>query len=154
MVLIAFLLIMNICLLEWQRAHGLLLVALSCLVVTYGSAHGVFLWLVAAAHCLSLRDIGRRSIWAAFLVAAFLVAVALVSDASDASVTWLQAVDMSKYITDLYGSLFGTRDTLLLLALGLTLLGMLYSCMWPCASPLSLGDRANGPNAGLGGLLI
>jgi hypothetical protein len=35
---------------------------------------------------------------------------------------------MSKYFTDLYGSLFGTRDTLLHLPLGLTLLGMPAAC--------------------------
>jgi len=126
--MITFLLIMNICLLEWLRAHGLLLVALSCLVATFCSAHGVFLWLVAAAHCLLLRDIGRRFVWAAFLVAAFIVAVALVSDARDASVAWLQAGEISKYFIGLYGSLFGTRDMPLLLALGVTLLGMLAAC--------------------------
>jgi len=126
--MITFLLMMNICLLEWLRAHGLLLVALSCLVATFCSAHGVFLWLLAAAHCLLLRDIGRRFVWAAFLVAAFLIAVVLVSNANDASVKWLQAVDISKYFIDLYGSLFGIRDMPLLLALGVTLLGMLAAC--------------------------
>ena len=126
--MITFLLIMNICLLECLRARGLLLVTLSCLVATFCSAHGVFLWVVAAAHCLLLRDVGRRFIWAAFLVAAFVVAVALVSDASDASVTWRQAVDIIKYFTDLYGSLFGTRNTYLLLPLGVTLLSMLALC--------------------------
>jgi hypothetical protein len=127
--MITFLLILNVCMLEWAKAWAMPGVVVASLIATFCAAHGVFLWLVAAAHCLLLRDLRNRWIWAALLALAFVASIVLVSDKSEAAVGAGKAIGAVGYLLQVYGSLFGTRDPRWLWPLGTCLLGTFGACL-------------------------